>query len=96
MRVHAYCVMPDHLHVVCSVMEAGGDLERWVCRAKSGASRRAGLPLWQRSYWDRTARLADDVAVVVGYVLANPVRRGLWQDWSEWPWSWSEWDPDSG
>lgn len=89
--VHAYCLMPGHLHAVCSIGPEGGDLALWVCRFKSGSTRRAATPLWQRSYWDRAARREEDVATMVEYVLANPVRRGLCESWQAWPWCWSEW-----
>ncbi len=94
--IHACCLMPDHVHVVCSILPAGGDLAQWLCAAKSGASRRAGAPLWQRGYWDRTARREDDVVAMVEYTLANPVRKGLCEDWAAWPWSWSEWHDEDG
>ena len=94
-RVHAYCVMPGHFHVVCSVTPDGGDVALWVRRFKSASSRRAGIALWQRSYWDRHARRSDDVLAMVEYVIANPERKGLCQVWTEWPWSWSEWHSQS-
>jgi len=89
-RVHAYCLMPSHLHVVCSG-GPGCDLALWVRRFKSAASRRAGRPLWQRSYWDRHARESDDAVAMMLYTLENPVRRGLCAAWEDWPWSWAEW-----
>jgi putative transposase len=90
-KVHAYCLMPDHLHVVCSVAEHRGDIALWLRRFKSAASRRCGHALWHRSYFDRHARAGDDVVQMVEYTLANPERKGLCQVWTDWPWSWSEW-----
>ena len=95
-RVHAYCVMPDHLHVVVSVEDTGGDIEAWVRFTKREAARRLAVPgLWERSYWDRHARADEDVVAMVEYTLANPVRRELCERWLDWSFSWSEWHPQT-
>jgi len=91
-RVHAYCIMPDHLHVVASVVAEGGDLAAWVRYVKRDVARAVGVPgLWQRSYWDRHTRVEDDLIGMVEYILANPVRAGLCEVWTEWPYLWSQW-----
>ena len=36
---------------------------------------------------------ADDLAVVCGYVLDNPVRAGICERTDEWPWAASRYDP---
>ena len=95
-RVHAYCIMPDHMHVVVSVAHDGGDLAKWIRYVKRQTARVLGLPaLWQRSYWDRHARRDQDVAAAVDYLLYNPVRRQLCEEPCDWPYSWSEWDPEA-
>ena len=68
----------------------------WLRRFKGGAARRVGGPLWQRSYWDRHARESDDAVAMMLYTLENPVRRGLCKEWTDWPWSWSEWHQAGG
>jgi len=94
-RLHAYCLMPSHLHVICSGAP-GCDVALWLRRFKGGAARRVGGPLWQRSYWDRHARESDDAVAMMLYTLENPVRRGLCKEWTDWPWSWSEWHQAGG
>lgn len=89
-RLPAFCLMPDHLYVVCSGAP-GGDVALWLSRFKSAASRRVGQALWQGSYWDRHARRSTGAITVVEYTLANPERRGLRSLWTDWPWNWSEW-----
>ena len=90
--LHAYCIMPDHLHIVCSAKSCESDFESFVTRLKSEVTRRArGLGharfAWERSYWDRHARREEDVPGMVQYVLDNPVRKELCQRWEDWPWS---------
>ena len=85
----AYCLMPDHVHLVVAT-RAASQVERFVRRLKSVVtqqSRRLGIPgpVWERSYWDRHAREEEDLKSMVEYVLANPVRRGLCRTAEEWP-----------
>jgi REP element-mobilizing transposase RayT len=95
-RVLAYCLMPDHMHLVVLLREPGGDLKAWVRSVKRHVALALHAPgLWQRSYWDRHARERDDLGAVVAYTLRNPVREGFCESWEQWPWSWSQWDDNS-
>ena len=95
-HMHAYCIMPEHVHAVASVREPAGDIAAWVRFAKREAAAALSAPgMWQRSYWDRHARADEDVVAMVQYTLDNPVRRGLRAHWTEWPYSWSEWHVES-
>ena len=96
LRLHAYCIMPDHVHLVVSVAAEGGDIAKWLRYAKRAVAARLGAPgMWQRSYWDRHAREHEDVAAAVEYLLANPLRAGLCESWTDWPYSWSQWHAET-
>ena len=88
-EVVAYCFMPDHLHALLTGFCDDGvaaDLLRNVKQRTSFHFRRAyGRRLWQRSYFDRTLRAAEDVRTAIGYVVSNPVRAGLVVSPSEYP-----------
>jgi hypothetical protein len=43
--------------------------------------------LWQKSSYDRVLDLQRPFQEVVKYTLENPVRKGLVQDWEEWPYA---------
>ncbi len=43
--------------------------------------------LWQRSSYDRVIRYNKSIEPAVYYVLNNPVRKGLVQDWQQYPYS---------
>ncbi|NUQ01001.1 MAG: transposase [Armatimonadetes bacterium] len=91
LRLHAYCIMPDHVHVVVSTTEGDGDLQSWLRYTKRETAKALHAPgMWQRSYWDRHPRSAKEADAMVVYTLANPVRRGLCEEWSDWPYAWSE------
>ena len=93
--IHAYCVMPDHIHVVVTTEASSGDFggfmrafksasSRWINRALGLTGRPDGFR-WQRSYWDT---FADDDGTwedQLDYVLQNPVRDGLCERSNEWP-----------
>lgn len=54
--------------------------------SKSRASRREGN-LWQRRFWEHAIRDEEDFARHVDYIHWNPVKHGLTQSVSEWPYS---------
>jgi REP element-mobilizing transposase RayT len=90
LAVRAWCIMPDHIHVVVETMP-DADVEGWVRYFKRSTARLLGAAAWQRSYWDRDVRHDEDAGTVVGYILANPVRAGLVDRPEDWPHAWSEW-----
>ncbi len=80
-RCLAYCLMPDHVHLLVCV---GGknSLTELVGAWKSLcalAARQRGKPagLWQRSFFDHALRSEESLQAVADYILANPVRAGL-------------------
>ena len=95
-RIHAYCIMPDHVHFVVSATCENADVQKWLRYTKREIARALSAGgMWQRSYWDRHARASDDVVDVVGYTLANPVRRELCDAYDQWLYSWSEWHAET-
>jgi REP element-mobilizing transposase RayT len=43
--------------------------------------------LWQESSYDRVIRFNDSVEQAVNYTLNNPVRKGLVEEWSQYPYA---------
>jgi len=83
LRVLAYCVMPDHVHILMSPSRTC-DVPTFVGQFKNLAQRRAWAlgvhgVFWQKSFYDRALRRDDDVATVARYIFNNPVRAGLVQ-----------------
>jgi REP element-mobilizing transposase RayT len=89
-RLVAWCVMPNHVHVVCRLLP-GQELSKVVLGWKSFAARRAneilgrGGAFWQREYYDRLIRNGDELERAVRYVVHHPERAGL----KGWKWVWS-------
>jgi putative transposase len=83
-KVRAYCFMPDHLHVILRGQTAEADT--WA--AMFGFKRRSGVWLskalgvaWQKGFYDEILSSGKEADAMVGYVLANPVRKGIVEDW---------------
>ena len=88
--VLVYCFMPDHLHLF---LEGSGDsdLKEFVRVFKQMTSYYykndiEGI-LWQRSYYDHILRRDEDSLAVARYILNNPVRRGLVEAVTDYPYS---------
>ncbi|HFD81613.1 MAG TPA: transposase [Gammaproteobacteria bacterium] len=95
-RLLAWCVMPNHVHVLIEQLDA---LPRIVGSWKSYTGRWAlahdvvlglGIPgkrLWMRDYWDRYIRDQRHLDAVRTYIDRNPVKAGLCRRAEDWPWS---------
>lgn len=88
--LHAWVVMPNHVHVVYS------PAEKWTMSAvvggwKSFTGKEANRILgrtgrfWQENYFDRFIRDEDHFARAVEYVEQNPVTAGLCALATDWP-----------
>jgi REP element-mobilizing transposase RayT len=88
--VFAYVVMPDHVHLLVAPQH-GHNLSRVLGHYESYTTRLSwqyGLEgeLWQRSFHDHILRRSVDAVRVIEYILNNPLRAGLVDDWCDWPW----------
>ena len=93
----AYCVMPNHVHVVLTLANDDCSLLRSLQRFKSYTALQANRLLhrqgqfWQRESYDHLIRDATEMTRIISYVLENPVKAGLTNDWQTWPYSyWRE------
>jgi putative transposase len=77
-----WCVMPNHVHVIVRLFRRN-DLGRMIHSWKSYTSKRVNTivgregTLWEREYFDRTIRGAEDFVDTRAYVLNNPAKAGL-------------------
>jgi len=79
--IHAYCVMPDHFHILVGGMIETCDLIRFVSSFKQQTGftyeKRFDRQLWQSRYYDHVLRNAEATDAVAWYIWLNPVRNGL-------------------
>ena len=88
-RCYAYCLMPDHVHLLVGVGEQVS-LSTFVGTWKSlcGMSRRRRRQsgrFWQRSFFDRALRENEPLDQTALYILANPIRAGLTTNLGDYP-----------
>lgn len=86
-RIFAWCVMPNHVHVVFRP-SAGHKLAGIIHSWKSYSAKEANWILkrsgdfWQREYYDHLVRDERDLRRCIEYVLDNPQKARL----IRWPW----------
>jgi REP element-mobilizing transposase RayT len=89
--LHAYVVMPNHVHVLWTPQIALSDLLRQIkgttAREANSFLHRRGEHFWQEEYFDRTVRNAEEFARIVRYIEWNPVKAGLVACPEEFLWS---------
>ena len=77
----AYCLMPDHAHLLVEGTSDTSDLRLFIKSAKQSSGQRFAAhlkqSLWQEGFYDRVLRADDDVKSVARYIIENPVRAGL-------------------
>ena len=82
--------MPDHCHIPASVPDGSLiDLVRHFKQLSSFESKPllGGFPLWQSRFFDRALRAEDELQRVALYILWNPVRAGLVEGITDYPYS---------
>lgn len=99
--IHAWVVLPEHLHCVIELPENDADFKtRWMLikmlfskaipktevRSAMRIKRRE-RGIWQRRYWEHLIKDEADFAAHVDYVHINPVKHGLVKQVADWPYS---------
>jgi len=90
-RLHAWCVMPNHVHAVATLFPSSSltqILHSWKSFSANRIHKLGRLtgPIWQREYFDRLLRTNDELASAIRYTLHNPIAAKL----NNWPWIGSE------
>ena len=89
-RLHAWTVMPNHVHVLFSAMpnvalgSVVGSWKRFTARKANELLGRSG-EFWQTEYWDRFIRNQEHFAATEEYIDQNPVKAGLVTEARLWP-----------
>jgi len=104
-ELYVAVVMPDHVHMI---LTPSIDKERReiislvdIMRGIKGAAGRAinqkigrHGAVWQEESFDHVLRSSENLDAKVDYILQNPVRRGLVDDWRLYRWLWRRDSPD--
>ena len=79
--LHAWVVMPHHVHLLVTPLT---NVSALMQRLKGATAReanlelcRAGMPFWQHESYDRLVRDTQEFVRIENYIVQNPVRAGL-------------------
>ena len=90
----AYCLMPDHLHVLLHANSERSDLQAFMKQFKQmtgfAYKQQMRQTLWQKGFHDRILRNGESSESIARYILENPIRAGLTAAWGEYPYAWSD------
>ncbi|MCU0879586.1 MAG: transposase [Pirellulaceae bacterium] len=92
MRILAYCLMPNHFHVVLWPRE-DGDVSRWMQWVQTTHVRRyhelhrTSGHVWQGRFKAFPIQQDEHLLAVLRYVERNPLRAGLVRGVNDWPWN---------
>ena len=96
-QTDAICILPDHLHVIWTLLDGDTDYSGRWSSFKRRVTNRLGRRVWQPRFWEHTTRDADDHANHITYIHANPVRHGHVRDMDDRPHStWHRWKAEFG
>lgn len=94
--VLAYCLMPNHFHLVLEPAEQG-NLSKWMQWLMTSHVRRyhrhhgTSGHVWQGRFKSFPIQADDHLHAVLRYVERNPLRAGLVGAAQDWPWSSLRW-----
>ncbi|NKF23922.1 REP-associated tyrosine transposase [Solimonas marina] len=99
-HIEALVILPDHFHLLCSLLDGDADFSTRIRLIKRGFTirlRDAGIPLyrnargeydlWQRRFWEHPIRDEADFERHVDYIHYNPVKHVLVTRIRDWPYS---------
>ena len=89
-RLHAFVVMPNHVHLLMTPLVAVSkimqSLKRFTAREGNRMLGLTGQPFWQDESYDRLVRNDTEFERIVHYIEWNPVTVGLAATPQEFPW----------
>ena len=98
-QLWAYCIMPNHLHVVFTLLKQSDgnfsslqsimqSFKRFTGQMCNQVLQRHGS-FWQTESYDHVVRDQDELKRIVYYVMNNPVKAGFVSQPRDWQWSYS-------
>lgn len=100
--VLAYCIMPNHVHLVLIPYErsdkADYSLTKIMHNIKRNSANHANKTLgrtggfWQHENYDHFARDEAELKRIIKYVLYNPVKANLVKEQEDWKWSYCKYE----
>jgi putative transposase len=97
--IHAWVVLPEHMHCVIELPVNDDDFSTRIRLIKANFSKaipkgehlslvrksRGERGIWQRRFWEHLIRDETDCQAHIDYVHINPVKHGLVKQVKDWP-----------
>lgn len=97
-QLHAYCVMPNHVHVLITPYANQTELKKTLSDVTYSWKRLTALEinkyltrqgaLWASESYDHVVRNETEFSKIIAYILNNPVKANLVEKWHDWQGSW--------
>lgn len=94
--VLAYSILPNHVHLVCEILEDHGNGNPWsdvMRKVKSKSARRindilqTGGSFWDSLNYEHPVFEDEDLLRIIQYVVRNPVKLGIANSGNAWKWT---------
>ena len=73
-----YVIMPNHIHLILRLNKNADISVSGIVRQTKGlVTKKAGFPVWQKSFYDHVIRNENDYYEIVRYIQMNPLK---WQN----------------
>jgi|GEM_PF-23526 diaminopimelate epimerase len=84
-----YTIMSNHVHLIFykaekQVFKILGSLKRHTSRQINILNNTTGVKVWQKESYDNLIKNRNDLANKIKYVINNPVKAGLTDNWENW------------
>ncbi|NEU69127.1 REP-associated tyrosine transposase [Spirosoma agri] len=90
--VHAYTIMPNHVHLLVTNTSEHKPFQQVLGSLKANSAKRVNeymdqpnQPFWQAESYDHIVRNAKSFERIINYILNNPVKAELAENWEDWP-----------
>lgn len=99
-RVICYCIMPNHVHLVFELINKNKSITDLMKSIKRYSAKKANEILetkgrfWQVESFDRLVRDERELYNIIKYVLLNPVKAGLVENYTDWQYTYCHPDYD--
>lgn len=88
--IYCFCIMPNHFHIIFRQLENARSIDQIMKSIKGFSAREINKLLkrkgsiWQSESFDHIIRDEDELYRAMDYVIMNPIKGGLVENWREW------------
>ena len=92
-KLVAFCIMPNHVHAIVYKIQRPlfrifQTIKTYTAKQANSVLHRHGKHFWQRETYDHLIRDRKEFNNQLLYVLNNPVKARLVEEWRDWPFFW--------